>query len=584
MSHVTTFTQLLLDYIVKENGKGSRIFGVCGAATYMIDEILMDYDSRGLVDYVHAANESSGVFMAAYGSAVGVAITTAGPGTCMAIPGIASAYNEWKPVVIICGVPTNDFQYVDPSIMLPITKAMIYIDASTTNPSQVLETAFDMAQKGTESDPGPGPVVIFVLSSEFTKQVPANAVVPYTPAPSTDMEGFTRLVATTCLNKNRIILRVSHRLSPDNLRDLIQLTEDYPQFYIHLTASAYGMSSGGKNVGREGPLGNFVVNNNYLEADVVLTLDSGIVYQTIAFYDIRPYCPSTTQFFYLYDTVNQYTPPFFAPGNHLMSSPNDFVPGFIALVREHMEPAVSTGWPDIRASVRHSFDTMFRAYLGQKKNNVLTTASVVTQVLDAFYSHKDVLSRDYYYVMDVGAVSFISALLINTQLPGRLVVFDEFSQIGCSAAAAAGIVHAQGKDVVVVIGDGGFLNGPGYWIDLANAVYTKKVRCLVLLLNDRCYSNVALGEEKLFGTTTDISSTSYLQKHVSLFSVLESLVGGFKEKLLLSNLTRPSRDLCAFSKRWYKNKYTEPGFYGVYYSTTVIPSFYTEPMPSPTDP
>jgi hypothetical protein len=124
--------QLIIDKIIEKNGKGSNIYGVTGAATYYANDIIQNAVNSGDLNYIHASNESAGVYMAAYeaeiNGTVGIHFCTAGPGTAMATTAIGSLFNETKPCIIFFGVPTNNFQYIDQQIMSCITKKVIYIN------------------------------------------------------------------------------------------------------------------------------------------------------------------------------------------------------------------------------------------------------------------------------------------------------------------------------------------------------------------------------------------------------------------------------------------------------------------------
>ena len=123
-----TGAEILIEALKKE--KVEHIFGYPGGAVLPIyDEIFQQEDVEHiLVRHEQAATHAADGYARATGKA-GVALVTSGPGATNAVTGIATAYMDSIPVVIISGqVPThligNDaFQEVDIiGITRPITK------------------------------------------------------------------------------------------------------------------------------------------------------------------------------------------------------------------------------------------------------------------------------------------------------------------------------------------------------------------------------------------------------------------------------------------------------------------------------
>ncbi|WP_461207728.1 biosynthetic-type acetolactate synthase large subunit [Clostridium sp. DL1XJH146] len=140
----------------------STIFGYPGGAVLPIyDELYHDTE----IKHILTAHEQ-GASHAAHGYArvtgkVGVCITTSGPGATNAVTGIATAFHDSIPMVVLTGqVPSTligkmAFQEVDIiSITKAITKKNYRVDA-TENIPNILANAFFVANSGR-----PGPVVI----------------------------------------------------------------------------------------------------------------------------------------------------------------------------------------------------------------------------------------------------------------------------------------------------------------------------------------------------------------------------------------------------------------------------------------
>ncbi len=154
-----TGAQILME-VLKEEGV-ETIFGFPGGAVIDI------YDELDKTDIQHVlVRHEQGAVHAADGYAragnkVGVCLVTSGPGATNTVTGIASAYMDSIPVVILTGqVPThligNDaFQEVDiVGITRPCTKHN-YLVQSTADLARTVREAFYLAQSGR-----PGPVLV----------------------------------------------------------------------------------------------------------------------------------------------------------------------------------------------------------------------------------------------------------------------------------------------------------------------------------------------------------------------------------------------------------------------------------------
>ncbi|UCG09618.1 MAG: biosynthetic-type acetolactate synthase large subunit [Desulfobacterales bacterium] len=154
-----TGAQVLME-VLKDEGVDT-IFGFPGGAVIDIYDELAKTDIRHILvrheqGAVHAADG-----YARAGGKVGVCLVTSGPGATNTVTGIASAYMDSIPVVIITGqVPTsligNDaFQEVDiVGITRPCTKHN-YLVQSTEDLARIIKEAFYLAQSGR-----PGPVLV----------------------------------------------------------------------------------------------------------------------------------------------------------------------------------------------------------------------------------------------------------------------------------------------------------------------------------------------------------------------------------------------------------------------------------------
>ncbi len=178
-----TGAQILMKAFADE--KVDTIFGYPGGAVIDIYDELIKTDIRHVLvrheqGAVHAADGYARV-----SGRVGVCLVTSGPGATNTVTGIASAYMDSIPLVVITGqVPThligNDaFQEVDiVGITRPCTKHN-YLVKRTEDLATVIKQAFHIARSGR-----PGPVLV-----DIPKDI-ANNKAAYTPPPPVDLPSY----------------------------------------------------------------------------------------------------------------------------------------------------------------------------------------------------------------------------------------------------------------------------------------------------------------------------------------------------------------------------------------------------------
>lgn len=154
-----TGSQILLECLLQEGV--DTLFGYPGGTVINIYNDLMDYPIHHILTrHEQAAVHAADGYARATGR-VGVALATSGPGATNTVTGIANAYMDSIPMVIITGqVPTpligNDaFQEVDIiGITRPVTKHS-YLVRDIQDLPRIIKQAFYIARTGR-----PGPVLV----------------------------------------------------------------------------------------------------------------------------------------------------------------------------------------------------------------------------------------------------------------------------------------------------------------------------------------------------------------------------------------------------------------------------------------
>jgi acetolactate synthase-1/2/3 large subunit len=181
------------------------VFGYPGGAIMPVYDAFYDYQDR-LKHYL--VRHEQGAIHAAQGYArvqgrAGVAIATSGPGATNLITGIADAMIDSTPVVCITGqvakhlLGTDAFQEVDViSVSLPITKWNFQVTKASEIPA-VIAKAFYIAQSGR-----PGPVLIDITKNaqnerfdfEYQKCTKIRSYFPRRKVDTSTIESATELI------------------------------------------------------------------------------------------------------------------------------------------------------------------------------------------------------------------------------------------------------------------------------------------------------------------------------------------------------------------------------------------------------
>ena len=177
--------RLLCEALVSEDVK--MIFGYPGGAVLHIYDELAHYKNK--LQHILARHEQGAVHMAeGYAKVtgkVGVALVTSGPGATNTVTGIANAYMDSTPLVVITGqVPrpvlgTDAFQEIDIVGMTRSCTKYSYLVNEAKDIPHIIKEAFYIARTGR-----PGPVLI-----DIPKDVTAEKAVFSVP-PEIKIEGY----------------------------------------------------------------------------------------------------------------------------------------------------------------------------------------------------------------------------------------------------------------------------------------------------------------------------------------------------------------------------------------------------------
>ncbi len=288
--------QSLIDQGVK------HIFGYPGGAVLDIYDALQ---TVGGVDHILVRHEQGAVHMAdgyarSTGS-VGVVLVTSGPGATNAITGIATAYMDSIPLVILSGqVPTaligfDAFQECDMvGISRPVVKHSFLVKQTEDIPG-VLKKAFWLSASGR-----PGPVVV-----DLPKDIlqPGNKL-PYHWPESVSMRSYQpttqghrgqiKRALQTLLDAHRPVLYAGGGVVTSGAEaELLALVE---KLNLPVTMSLMGLGSfpgtHRQNLGMLGMHGTYQANMAMHHADLIFAV--GVRFDDRTTNNLEKYCPDAT--------------------------------------------------------------------------------------------------------------------------------------------------------------------------------------------------------------------------------------------------------------------------------------------------
>jgi len=270
--------QMVCEAIIAEGVK--TVFGYPGGAImHVYDEI---YKQDGF-EHVLNRHEQASVHAAdGYARAsgdVGVAMVTSGPGFTNAVTGLATAYMDSIPLVVISGqvplslIGTDGFQEIDAvGISRPCTKHNFLVRSLEELP-RILKEAFYLARSGR-----PGPILVDI-PKDITVDIgefvyPDSVDVPtYKPTYVGNKRQIEKAVEAI-KNSKKPLLYIGGGVVLSNAGDLVRELANKTQIPVVETLMARGVM-GAKNpllLGMLGMHGNYASNMAMSETDLVISL------------------------------------------------------------------------------------------------------------------------------------------------------------------------------------------------------------------------------------------------------------------------------------------------------------------------
>ncbi|MBS9422333.1 acetolactate synthase 3 large subunit [Photorhabdus caribbeanensis] len=279
-----------------------HIFGYPGGAVLDIYDAL---HTVGGIEHILVRHEQGAVHMAdGYARStgkVGVVLITSGPGATNAITGIATAYMDSIPMVVLSGqvasslIGNDAFQECDMvGISRPIVKHSFLVKKAEDIP-KVLKKAFYLASSGR-----PGPVVIDLPKDTVNPAVKLPYIYPdqismrsYNPTIQGHKGQIKRALRKLLNAKKPVIYVGGGAINADCSAELLILAE---KFNIPVVSSLMGLgcfpSTHPQSLGMLGMHGTFEANKAIHNSDVIFAV--GVRFDDRTTNNLEKYCPGAT--------------------------------------------------------------------------------------------------------------------------------------------------------------------------------------------------------------------------------------------------------------------------------------------------
>ncbi|QGQ97175.1 biosynthetic-type acetolactate synthase large subunit [Paenibacillus psychroresistens] len=274
-----TGSELLLQCLLSEGVE--CVFGYPGGNVLYIYNAM--YDKPGFKHIL--TRHEQGAIHAADGYArstgkVGVCIATSGPGATNLITGIATAYMDSTPLVIITGnVPTtvmgtDAFQEADiVSMTMSITKHS-YLVRDVNDLQRIIQEAFYIANTGRK-----GPVLIDIPKDISNQQIMMQETKillrGYQPSLEFNYEQVDKLLEAIAAAEKPVIIAGGGVVYSDAAEELLAFVQ---MAQIPVTTTLLGLggfpSKHELSIGMPGMHGNFTANTAIQQADLIISIGS----------------------------------------------------------------------------------------------------------------------------------------------------------------------------------------------------------------------------------------------------------------------------------------------------------------------
>lgn len=422
-----------------------------GAVLHIYDALFQQSEVKHvLVRHEQAATHMADAYARASGRA-GVVLVTSGPGATNAVTGIATAYMDSIPMVVICGqvmshlIGDDAFQETD---MLGISRPIVKHNMSVRRPEDIpaiIKKAFYIAQSGR-----PGPVVVDIPkdmtmpNQKFPYEYPTEVKLrSYNPNSKGHPGQIKRALATLLAAKRPVLYSGGGVILGKASEELTALAK---RLKLPVTNTLMGLgaypATDPQFIGMLGMHGTYEANQAMHHADVIFAV--GARFDDRVTNATKKFCPNATIIHIDIDpasiskTISAHIP----------------IVGLVKPVLQEMlnlldkqggaldEPSLGQWWQQIN----QWRDVHGARY--EQRTDVLKPQAVI----EAVWRHT---KGDAYVTSDVGQHQMFAAQYYKFDKPNRWINSGGLGTMGFGLPAAMGVkLHYPDAEVVCVTGEG----------------------------------------------------------------------------------------------------------------------------------
>ncbi|WP_057831831.1 acetolactate synthase 3 large subunit [Colwellia sp. TT2012] len=494
--------------------KVKYIFGYPGGSVLDIYDAIFQQDEieHILVRHEQAATHMADGYTRATGE-VGVVLATSGPGATNCITGIATAYMDSIPMVILAGqvatslIGNDAFQETDiVGCTRPIIKHSFNCRSLTDIPEAIAK-AFYIASTGR-----PGPVVIELPKDILTPQnkAPFNInteikMRSYNPNIKGHPKQIRKAAQTIAKAKKLVVYSGGGIIIADASELLTTLVETLKAPITNTLMGLGGISGTHKQfVGMLGLHGSLEANKTMANADVILAL--GARFDDRVTNNVEKFCPNATIIHVDIDptsiskTINAHIP----------------VVGLVEIVMQQLldelneikftpdESALNQWWQQIN---------LWRAVKSNSYEQIAGEKIKPQRVIEAMYK---ITKGEAYVCSDVGQHQMFAAQYYPFAKPRQWINSGGLGTMGFGLPAAMGVKLAfPDKDVICITGDGSIQMN----IQELSTCSQYNLSVVIITLNNRSLGMVRQWQDMVYGGR---HSSSYMESLPDFVKIAEA--------------------------------------------------------------
>lgn len=467
---MTTVAQLLAQTLYD---RGVRtVFGLPGGEVVEV----LDAFRRTDIEFFLVKNESTAVYMADVTArltgAIGVVLTTLGPGATNAYVGIAHAHLDRAPVLIITAqtdpqlIGTHTHQVLDlQECLRPVTKFTAELAAETA--PETIHFALSQLTRGR-----PGPVHLGICSRVASAETRAIADIAQT-ARDVDLGPHTLAIRESLNSSARPVVMVGLGLEPERPYAEIQALAEAVNAPVIETPKSKGSVSADHSLlaGTVGLTVNDPVYELIDEADCIVAVGFDVVEL------VKPWSQ---------DAPLIWIAPWHNNDPHIAAAheyAGEMAP-LLGSLAESVNNQVNSSWGSSRVAD-------FRSR--QKQKPMPRTAAGRISPQDVLRVIRDHAADDVIVTTDVGSHKIFTALNWQARTPNRYYVSNGLSAMGFGLPAAMAAARIVRQPTVCITGDAGLAMVVG---ELSLAV-EMSLPVIIVVMNDSALDLIRSAQQRL---------------------------------------------------------------------------------------